>query len=59
MTKFQKTFKATLIDCGWSEERAHKLASSDYVYRCVCQGERAEEAARGMAARYPAKATAA
>jgi len=54
MTKYQITFITTLVSRGWTHEDAARLAGSEYVGRCVAQGESAEDAANGMADRYPA-----
>jgi len=50
MTEYQIQFKRALIALGWSEKDADDLARSEFVYRCVCQGETPESAAQSQEA---------
>ena len=53
MTEYQKIMLNALLGYGWPHSEALRIVQSDYVYRCVMQGDGPEKAAKDMNDRYP------
>ena len=53
MSEYQKIMLNALLDYGWPRADALRIVQSDYVYRCLLQGEGPQKAAKDMNDLYP------